>query len=88
MATDGRELPLLGTDLRVETRGGIARVVLRQRFINRHEEPLTVRYLVPLPAEAAVSGFSFLLGEERIVGEVDVKARARERYEEAILSGH
>ncbi len=87
VSADGRTLPLRGTDLRVEAQGGIARAVLRQRFVNPHAEPLSVRYLVPLPADGAVSAFSFTLGDKRIVGEIDKKDRARQRYEEAIVEG-
>jgi Ca-activated chloride channel family protein len=47
-----------------------------------------VTYTLPLPADAAVSGFSFRIGEQRIVGEIDRREAARERFEEAILNGH
>lgn len=88
VATDGRELPLQSVQLRVEAGSGEARTVLVQRFSNPHDEPLHVRYQVPLPADGAVSGYNFVLGERRIHGEVDKKQRARERFEEAILDGH
>ncbi len=81
-------LPLEGAALRVSARGGIARVVLEQTFQNHHAEPLAVTYVMPLPADAAVSGFSFRIGDRTIVGEVDKKRAARERYEDAIARGH
>jgi Ca-activated chloride channel family protein len=87
VATDGRALPLRSTELAAEAGGGIARVVLTQRFVNPHSEPLTVEYLLPLPSDAAVSGFSFILGERRVVGEVDRKAEARARFEQALSEG-
>jgi len=87
VATDGRELPLLGTRLAADARGGLARVVLEQRFANRHAEPLAVTYLFPLPHDGAVSGFAFRLGKRRVVGEVDRVAAARERFEAAVLDG-
>jgi Ca-activated chloride channel homolog len=87
VATAGRPLPLIGAALRVEARGGLARVVLEQRFRNPHPEPLHVIYLLPLPVDGAVSGFGFRVGERRVVGEVDRRAAARERFEEAILEG-
>ena len=83
-----RALPLAGTALRVDTRGGLARVVLEQRFVNPHAEPLAVTYTLPLPADGAVSGYSFRVGDRRIRGQVDRKKQARERYEEAIARGH
>ena len=83
----GRALPLAGATLRADARGGIARAVLTQRFRNPYEEPLRVSYLLPLPADGAVAGFSFTIGETRIVGEIDRRAAARERFEQALIEG-
>ena len=80
-------LPLLGTTLEATARGGLCRLVLRQRFHNPHQEPLSVTYSLPVPEDAAVSGFAFTLGDRRIVGEIDRKASARQRFEDAILEG-
>src|SRR5258708_952264 len=87
LVTPSSTLPLESAALRVEARGGIARVVLEQKFKNHHTEPLAVTYVLPLPADAAVSGFAFTVGDRRIEGEVDKKRAARERFEEAIAQG-
>ncbi|MHB8875165.1 MAG: VIT domain-containing protein, partial [Myxococcaceae bacterium] len=87
VAADGRTLPLTGAALKADARNGVARVVLEQRFKNPHREPLSVTYLMPLPADGAVSGYAFRIGEKRIVGEVDKKHSARERFERAIVEG-
>ncbi len=87
VAPDGRTLPLRGAHLSVEARGGIARAVLTQRFVNLHAEPLSVRYLLPLPARAAVAGFAFTLGDTRIVGAVQPRQTARAMFEKAIVEG-
>jgi Ca-activated chloride channel family protein len=87
VTADGRTLPLRGAALRADARAGVARVVLEQRFANPYAEPLVVTYLMPLPADGAVSGYAFTIGARRVVGEVDRRAAARERYEEAIASG-
>src|SRR5688572_25639856 len=86
--TEGRTLPLTRAHVAVEAAEGLARLVLRQRFDNPHDVPLEITYSLPLPAEAAVSGFAFTLGDRRIVGEVDKRRQARERYEEALALGH
>lgn len=87
VAADGRTLPLKAVTLAADARGGVARAKLTQAFHNPHPEPLKVTYQVPLPADAAVSGFCFLIGETRVVGEVDGRQRARRRFEEALLEG-
>jgi len=85
---DGRPLPLSAAVLHADACAGLARVVLAQTFTNPHEEPLHVVYRMPLPADGAVSGYRFRLGEREIVGEIDRKDRARERFEQAIVEGH
>src|SRR5688572_32458910 len=87
VALDGRALPLRATDLSGRVSGGYGRIVLCQRFFNPHAEPLRVTYQVPLPADAAVAGFRFRIGEEDVLGEIDRKDRARERFEQAIVEG-
>lgn len=87
VAVHGRQFALLGAELRVEARAGLARVVLEQRFRNPHAEPLHATYQLPLPPDAAVSGFAFRVGTRRIVGEVDLREAARERFEEALIEG-
>lgn len=84
---EGRELPLRSAKLSADACGGIARVLLTQRFANDSSERLAVRYLLPLPADGAVSGYRFRLDGREIVGEVDRKHAARERFEEALVSG-
>jgi Ca-activated chloride channel family protein len=87
VAVDGRTLPLLGAQLHADARGGVATVVLEQRFRNPYPEPLRVTYLMPLPADGAVSGYAFRIGDKRITGEVDRRHAARERFEEALAEG-
>jgi Ca-activated chloride channel family protein len=87
VTTAGRALPLLGTVLSADAGGGLARVTLTQRFRNPHAEPLAVTYSLPLPADGAVSGFAFTIGARRVVGEIDRKRAARERYEQALADG-
>lgn len=87
VTADGKALPLRATEIRADASAGLARVILRQTFVNDHAEPLRVTYQVPLPSDAAVSGYAFELRDRRIVGEVDRTSRARERFEEAIMEG-
>jgi hypothetical protein len=86
VASDGRVLPLRGVRLGADARGGLARVVLEQRFVNPYAETLRVSYLVPLPADGAVVGYAFRIGDRRIIGEVDRTEAARERFETALIA--
>ncbi len=88
VATDGRTLPLRSTSLDARAGGGLARVRLVQMFANPHAEPLSVTYQVPLPADGAVSGYRFRIGERVVTGEIDRKADARERFARAVMDGH
>lgn len=87
VAVDGRPLPFRGGSLAVDACGGLARVTLRQVFRNPWPDPLRVSYQLPLPPDGVVGGFAFELDGERVVGEIDRRAAARERFEEALVEG-
>jgi Ca-activated chloride channel family protein len=87
VSSDGRELILQGVTVRADAAGGFSRAVLEQRFVSPYDEPLALVYQLPLPADGAVTGFAFRVGERRIVGEIDRSESARRRFEDAILEG-
>jgi Ca-activated chloride channel family protein len=87
VSVEGRTLPLRAVSLRASAQGGLARVILEQRFENPHAEVLAVTYRLPLPADGAVSGYAFRIGGRRIVGQIDGWAAARERFEQAVVDG-
>ena len=87
VSPDGRELPLRAATLRAAAGGGLARSVLEQQFTNPYDEPLRLRYALPLPVDGAVAGFSFRIGDRTVVGEIRSREEARERYEEALVAG-
>lgn len=87
LVTETSALPLESAALRCDARAGVARVVLVQRFKNPLRETMHVIYTLPLPADAAVSGFRFRVGDRTIEGTIDKRASARERFEEAVASG-
>jgi Ca-activated chloride channel family protein len=87
VATSGRTLPLRATTLSARAGAGLARVILEQRFANPHPEPLRVTYSLPLPADGVVAAFAFRIGDRRIVGEVDRRQAARQRFEQALVEG-
>lgn len=87
VTADGRALPLRGATLKAEAAGGIARVVLEQTFENVYDDTLAVIYKMPLPADGAVSGYTFEIGGRIVKGFVEPKAKARATFEAAIAEG-
>ena len=87
VSVDGRQFPLRSVAVGGQARAGLARVVLKQTFSNPHSEPMKVTYAMPLPAEGAVAGYEFRVGPRRVVGEIDLRAKARERFEKAMVDG-
>jgi Ca-activated chloride channel family protein len=76
VAVDGRELPPRGTRVVADACAGRARVKLEQRFVNAFAELLSVTYTLPLPADGAVAGFSFMLDGERTMGRIEKRSDA------------
>ena len=87
VTADGRTLPLRSMRLLARAGGGQAAVTVVQTFTNGFDEPLQVRYLLPLPADAAVGGFAFTIGERRITGRIDTRGAARANFERALVEG-
>lgn len=84
----GLELTFIKAAIHVRAQGGLAVIALTQHFYNPYTNPLSVRYTMPLPADAAVRAYSFLIGGRLIRGEIDRRERAQERYNKAIRSGY
>jgi Ca-activated chloride channel family protein len=87
VSVDGCTLPLVGSKVTATAAGGMAGVVLEQRFRNAHPVALSVVYTLPLPFDAAVTAYAFTVGGRRIVGQIDRREAARERFEQALLEG-
>ncbi len=87
MSEEGLECPLVQTRVLAKASSGVVRVELRQRFLNPHEVPLDAEFRLPLPADAAVSGFSFRLGKREVVGELRTRDQARAEFVAAKKEG-
>jgi Ca-activated chloride channel family protein len=79
--------PWLDTEMDVHVSGLIARVTVRQRFINDRPEWVEGIYAFPLPDCSAVHALRMRVGERVIVGEVHEHEQARTAYNEARESG-
>ncbi|RME23328.1 MAG: VWA domain-containing protein, partial [Deltaproteobacteria bacterium] len=87
VSVDGRILPLRRVDIAVDACAGLARVRVRHHFENPTADPLRVTWQVPLPVDAAVSGYAFELADRRVEGVVERREAARQRFEEALVEG-
>ncbi|KAJ7599217.1 von Willebrand factor type A domain-containing protein [Mycena floridula] len=81
-------LPLLDVHADVKIKDLVAQVTLSQTFTN--ESPINIQavYSFPVPARAAVSGFSLVKEDgTRVLGTVQEKAEAQQIYNTAIAEG-
>ncbi|WP_437817468.1 VIT domain-containing protein [Sorangium sp. So ce1078] len=87
-SSEGHPVPLLGVSLSGEVFGGVARLVVRQRYRNEERRPIEAIYTFPLPSEASIAGFAMECAGRRLEGEVKEREEAFQAYDEAIATGH
>jgi Ca-activated chloride channel homolog len=88
LATARGCLPLAALDVRARIEGLLARVEVRQTFVNAHGEPLEATYIFPLPDRAAVTRFRLEVGGRVVEGELKERGAARREYDRAVRAGH
>ena len=67
--------------------GPVARVRVTQSFTNTSAQWVEGIYTFPLPEKSAVDRLTMVIGERRIVGEIQEKEQARKTYEKAKADG-
>ena len=87
VTVNGRTYPLSSARIVARAEGGLALTTLTQEFRNPYDEPLEVRYTLPLPADGAVIGYAIHTGERVIRGEVEKREMAKAAYDQALLEG-
>ena len=85
--TPGLSAVRLATDIRVDVTGHVARTRMQQEFRNPSDAWVSATYLLPLPVGAAVDQLDMTVGEQRIVGEIQRKAKAEQTFRAAEASG-
>ena len=65
----------------------MARVVVKQNFINPSDALLEARYVFPLPENAAVNHMVVTTGDKKIVSKIKEKQKARKIYQQAKRAG-
>ena len=77
----------LSTHAKVEITGLIARVAMRQNFVNDSDDWREARYVFPLPDNAAVYAMKIQIGDRVIEAEIKERQEAKQIYEHAKSQG-
>jgi Ca-activated chloride channel family protein len=80
-------LPLELTEVAAQVTGPLASVTVTQHFRNPFEKPVELKYLFPLPHEAAIFDYEIRIGERVIRAEIEEIEEARRTYERAMREG-
>ena len=81
------EAPVLASDVAIEINGQVARVKVRQRFVNPSSDWLEGIYIFPLPERSAVDRLVMIIGERRVEGRILEKDEAEKVYRQAAAEG-
>lgn len=81
------EAPRLATTFALDVSGPVARVTVDQSFTNDSDDWVEAVYVFPLPDTAAVDHLELVIGERRIVGEIQPREEARRMYRKAAAEG-
>src|SRR3954451_2134581 len=87
---NGKELgscPLKSTAVTTEISGFLARVNVRQEFVNDFSEPIEAVYTFPLSQNGAVDNMTMTIGERVIHGKIMKRDDARKVYDTAKSEG-
>jgi len=81
------EAPLLKSDVRIAINGNVARIKVRQHFLNPSTAWVEGIYVFPLPERSAVDRLILHIGDKRIEGEILEREAARKAYDKAAAAG-
>lgn len=79
--------PLLGTDVDINVSGIVARVRIRQFYMNPTDKWLEGIYVFPMADKSAVDTLRLKIGDRIVVGEIKERGHARRIYEAAKKQG-
>ena len=77
----------MNTEVDMQVSGLVARVAVRQEFLNDGQEWVEGVYVFPLPDSAAIDRLRMHIGERFIEGEIREKEAAKKAYEQAKADG-
>lgn len=79
--------PLKNTAVRADISGFLARVYVKQEFVNSYSEPIEAIYTFPLSQNGAVDDMTMTVGTRVIRGKILKREQARQVYEDAKTAG-
>lgn len=82
------EIPLIGVKVISDIVGMGAKTKIVQEYKNSESSPVEVVYKFPLPENAALCAFSATMGGRVVLGKIDERNKAFERYDDALIAGH
>lgn len=82
-----QQAEILSTEISSVVTGFIVRTTVRQQFKNLSAEWMEGMYQFPLPDDAAVDEMVLIIGERRIVSEIQEKKQALKTYQKAAAAG-
>ena len=81
------EAPVLASDVAIDLNGQVARVRVRQHFVNPSPVWLEGIYVFPLPEKSAVDRLTMTVGQRRVEGRILEKQEAERVYRQAAAEG-
>lgn len=87
ISSNDQVMPLKGTHIEATLQDLLSEVCVTQTFQNDESQSIEAVYTFPLPIDAVLLNFSVTLDEKVLIGVVQERKEAEERYEEAISDG-
>ena len=81
-------LPLASTRFDLDIDGLLARLTVRQRYVNQESNPIEAIFTFPMTMDATLLDLQVVRNERTLRGIVQARNMARERYEAGIDAGH
>ena len=81
-------LPLASTRFDLDIEGLLARLTVRQRYVNHESNPIEAIFTFPMTMDATLLDLQVVRNERTLRGIVQARNMARERYEVGIDAGH
>lgn len=82
------KIPLLKTEVKVNILESIAQIQFIQTYENKEKQPIEALYQFPTSSDYAVTSMHVKIDDKEVFTKIMEKNEAREKYDDAIASGH